>query len=99
METTIPAARRLADIRADFPFLSAHPDRVYLDSAATAQRPEAVIEAESAFVRESYAAVHRGSSIATGTATVAFVPSNVAPRPSRVVISPAADCLAAACTM
>ncbi len=72
MDTTLPAAQRLADIRTDFPFLSAHPDRAYLDSAATSQRPEAVIDAETAFIRESYAAVHRGSSIATGTATTAF---------------------------
>ncbi len=72
MSTTIPAAGRLADIRAAFPFLAGHPDRVYLDSAATSQRPESVIEAESSFIRESYAAVHRGSSVATGTATTAF---------------------------
>ncbi|GAA1943102.1 SufS family cysteine desulfurase [Microbacterium deminutum] len=72
MDTTIQAARRVGDIRADFPLLSAHPDRVYLDSAATSQRPEAVIAAETAFVRESYAAVHRGSSVATGEATIAF---------------------------
>ena len=72
MDTTIPATRRLADIRSGFPFLRAHPDRVYLDSAATSQRPEAVIEAETTFIREAYAAVHRGSSIATGAATTAF---------------------------
>lgn len=72
MDTTIPADGRLADVRTDFPFLKAHPDRVYLDSAATSQRPEAVIQAEVTFVREAYAAVHRGSSIATGEATTAF---------------------------
>jgi cysteine desulfurase/selenocysteine lyase len=72
MDTTLPAAQRLAAIRTDFPLLSAHPDRAYLDSAATSQRPEAVIDAETSFLRESYAAVHRGSSIATGTATTAF---------------------------
>jgi cysteine desulfurase/selenocysteine lyase len=72
MDTTLPAAQRLADVRTDFPLLSANPDRAYLDSAATSQRPGAVIDAEMSFVRESYAAVHRGSSIATGTATTAF---------------------------
>ncbi|GAA1981661.1 SufS family cysteine desulfurase [Microbacterium pumilum] len=72
MDTTIPAASPLVDIRAGFPLLSAHPERVYLDSAATSQRPQAVIDAETAFIRDSYAAVHRGSSIATGDATTAF---------------------------
>ena len=79
MDTTIPAAApratgagALAGVRADIPYLSGHPDRVYLDSAATAQRPASVIDAEAAFVRDAYAAVHRGSSIATGGATTAF---------------------------
>ncbi|TQK18531.1 cysteine desulfurase [Microbacterium sp. SLBN-154] len=59
-------------VRDDFPFLAAHPDRAYLDSAATSQRPRQVIDAEAAFVTADYAAVHRGSSMATGAATQAF---------------------------
>ncbi|WJL94647.1 SufS family cysteine desulfurase [Microbacterium sp. ET2] len=59
-------------VRDDFPFLAAHPDRAYLDSAATSQRPRQVIDAEAAFVATDYAAVHRGSSMATGAATLAF---------------------------
>lgn len=58
--------------RADFPHFSAHPDAVYLDSGATSQRPASVIDAESAFARTDYAAVHRGSSVAVGEATWAF---------------------------
>lgn len=58
--------------RGDFPFFQAHPDAVYLDSGATSQRPASVIERETAFVRSDYAAVHRGSSAATGEATWAF---------------------------
>ena len=61
-----------ASVRADFPFFSAHPDVVYLDTGATSQRPTQVIEAEADFVRHDYAAVHRGSSMATGEATWAF---------------------------
>lgn len=61
-----------ARVRDDFPFLAAHPDRAYLDSAATSQRPRQVIDAEAAFVAADYAAVHRGSSMATGAATQAF---------------------------
>ncbi|ATE58666.1 aminotransferase class V-fold PLP-dependent enzyme [Thauera sinica] len=48
---------------ADFPILS-RPVRgrrlVYLDNAATTQKPEAVIEAERRFYRESNANIHRG---------------------------------------
>ena len=62
----------LPALRAATPYLRHHPDRVYLDSGATSQRPDAVIEAEDAFARTEYAAVHRGSSMATGEATWAF---------------------------
>ena len=61
-----------ASLRRDFPFFQAHPSTAYLDTGATSQRPEAVISAESAFVQRDYAAVHRGSSMATGEATWAF---------------------------
>ncbi len=58
--------------RADFPLLAAHPERIYLDSAATSQRPASVIAAERAFVENDYAAVHRGASEAVGRSTEAF---------------------------
>jgi cysteine desulfurase/selenocysteine lyase len=58
--------------RADFPLLAAHPERIYLDSAATSQRPASVIAAERAFVEHDYAAVHRGASEAVGRSTEAF---------------------------
>ena len=61
-----------ASVRDEYPYLRHNADRVYLDSAATAQRPEAVLRAEDAFARTEYAAVHRGSSMATGEATWAF---------------------------
>ena len=50
-------------IRGEFPILSRRiGDRplVYLDSAASAQKPEAVIEAMAGLMRHSYANVHRG---------------------------------------
>jgi cysteine desulfurase/selenocysteine lyase len=50
-------------IRQDFPILSRRFDGVplvYLDNAASAQKPNAVIEAMSAAMRGSYANVHRG---------------------------------------
>lgn len=52
-----------ASIRNDFPILGrpVHgKPLVYLDSAATSMKPEAVIEAEARFYRESYANVRRG---------------------------------------
>ncbi|MBA4248049.1 MAG: cysteine desulfurase [Microbacterium sp.] len=62
----------LASIRSQFPILgrevNGHP-LAYLDSAATAQKPSRVIEAESAFYRESNAAVHRGAHTLAGEAT------------------------------
>ncbi|MER7796049.1 SufS family cysteine desulfurase [Microbacterium sp. NPDC096154] len=58
--------------RERYPYLRHNAERVYLDSAATSQRPDAVLDAESAFARTEYAAVHRGSSMATGEATWGF---------------------------
>ncbi len=66
------ASLDVAAVRADFPFLAARPGLAYLDSAATAQRPGVVLDAEREFVVRDYAAVHRGSSTATGEATSAF---------------------------
>ncbi|HYJ61227.1 MAG TPA: aminotransferase class V-fold PLP-dependent enzyme, partial [Actinomycetota bacterium] len=53
----------VARIREDFPILTrsfAGRPLVYLDSAATAQKPEVVIEAEATFYREHNANAHRG---------------------------------------
>ncbi|WP_017348979.1 cysteine desulfurase SufS [Pantoea sp. A4] len=53
----------LERIRADFPILKREVNGqplAYLDSAASAQRPLAVIDAESHFYKHGYAAVHRG---------------------------------------
>lgn len=47
-------------IRADFPLLASHPEIAYLDSAATAQKPAAVIAAEKSFYEESNANPLRG---------------------------------------
>ncbi len=53
----------IAKVRADFPILSARMNGrplVYLDNAATAQKPLAVIERMDRFLRTEYANVHRG---------------------------------------
>jgi cysteine desulfurase/selenocysteine lyase len=57
------ATNPLVDVRAEFPVLGREfgGKRVaYLDSAATSQRPQPVIEAMDSFQRESYAPIHRG---------------------------------------
>lgn len=46
-------------MREDFPIFDTHPDLVYLDSAATAQKPRCVVDALMKFYTEDYATVHR----------------------------------------
>jgi cysteine desulfurase / selenocysteine lyase len=48
------------DIKKEFPIFTNHPDLVYLDSAATTQKPREVIEAERFFYENQNANVHRG---------------------------------------
>lgn len=59
-------------VRADFPVLGREVNGqplAYLDSAASAQRPEVVIDAEAEFYRHGYAAVHRGIHTLSAEAT------------------------------
>lgn len=70
MTTPLPLALR--DVRADFAFLARRAGQVYLDSAATSQPPHPVLDAQREFTELAYAAVHRGSSAATGSATASF---------------------------
>jgi len=70
------SATELAAVRADFPLLrrTARGGRplVYLDSAATSQKPEVVIDAELDFYTQRNAAVHRGAHMLAEEATDAF---------------------------
>ncbi|POU00221.1 cysteine desulfurase SufS [Escherichia sp. ESNIH1] len=62
----------VSDVRADFPVLSREVNGVplaYLDSAASAQKPNQVIDAEAEFYRHGYAAVHRGIHTLSAEAT------------------------------
>ncbi len=66
----------VAKIKADFPILgrtvrNSRP-LIYLDSAATSQKPESVLEAESNFYRHHNAAVHRGAHLLAEEATDAY---------------------------
>ncbi len=70
------SAAELAAVRADFPILgrttrSGRP-LVYLDSAATSQKPQCVIDAEQDFYEKRNAAVHRGAHQLAEEATEAY---------------------------
>lgn len=68
-------ATSIDSIRDQFPILArkvhGHP-LVYLDSAATAQKPQAVIDAESDFYRTINAGVHRGAHELAAESTEAY---------------------------
>ncbi|MFD7168853.1 aminotransferase class V-fold PLP-dependent enzyme [Streptomyces violascens] len=48
-------------LRAQFPIITAHPDLAYLDSAATAQKPQAVLDAVHTYLTTSNANAGRGT--------------------------------------
>ena len=66
----------LAAVRADFPLLArtlrGGQRLVYLDSGATSQKPDVVLDAEQDFYRQRNAAVHRGAHQLAEEATEAF---------------------------
>jgi cysteine desulfurase / selenocysteine lyase len=69
------AALDVARIRADFPLLSREVHGrplAYLDNAATAQKPEVVIETMDRYYREYNANVHRGVHTLSEEATAAY---------------------------
>jgi cysteine desulfurase/selenocysteine lyase len=47
------------DFKKDFPLLTNHPDTIYLDSAATTQKPSYVIEGVTHYLEHDYANIHR----------------------------------------
>ena len=86
----LAASTRPLDWRSDFPAI---PEGwAYLDSAATAQKPKAVIEAITRGYAETYATVHRGVYQRSADMTLAFEASRVrvarflnAARPEEIV--------------
>ena len=68
MTTQAPAHRTLEELRpwheelrAQFPILTAHPGQAYLDSAATSQKPEAVLDAVREYLTTANANAGRGT--------------------------------------
>ena len=64
-----PSRLREGNYKADFPGLK---DWHYLDTAATAQKPQAVIDAMSRALGEDYATVHRGVYARSANMTLAY---------------------------
>lgn len=58
--------------REDFPLLRNRPELVYLDSAATTQKPQVVIDAMVSFYEHEYASVHRGIYDLSAAATARY---------------------------
>ncbi len=72
--TTLPAFD-VAGVRAQFPILKREAygkPLVYLDNAASAQKPQAVIDAMAGAMRHSYANVHRGLHVLSNETTAAY---------------------------
>src|SRR6266851_9034053 len=73
--STIHAPGPLARLRTDFPILSRRVNGkrlVYLDSAATAQKPQAVLDALDEYYTQHNANVHRGVYTLAEEATAAY---------------------------
>lgn len=104
-DTVRPSGSRLTDaelaaVRADFPLLArtvrGGRPLVYLDSAATSQKPQVVLDAEVDFYEQRNAAVHRGAHQLAEEATEAFeqaresVAAFVGADPGEIVWAPGA---------
>ncbi|MDE3215364.1 MAG: cysteine desulfurase [Gemmatimonadota bacterium] len=61
LKAVAQAQAALASRRADFPLLVKFPELHYLDSAATAQKPAAVLDAMREYYETDYANPHRGA--------------------------------------
>lgn len=75
MTTTVAAQYDVAAVRRDFPLLAPEVHGrpfVYLDSANTTQKPEAVIRASDRFYRETNANIHRSTYRLSEAATAAY---------------------------
>ncbi len=70
MSITHATAPAMLDLKADFPGLAG--DWAYLDTAATAQKPQAVIDAIARCYGPDYATVHRGVYERSATMTLRF---------------------------
>jgi len=95
---TNPASLNVSSIRADFPILSREVrpgvPLVYLDSTATSQKPNSVIESMDMFYRQSNANIHRGIHVLAEESTAIYESAREriaafigAPRASHVIFT------------
>ncbi len=87
----------VSDIRRQFPIFNQKIDGydlIYLDSAATSQKPQAVLDRMEKFYREENANVHRGMHVLAERATVAYENARVtvqkfinAARPEEIIFT------------
>src|SRR5689334_7801202 len=59
-------------VKKDFPIFRHHPELVFLDNAATTQKPQVVIDAEKEFYETTYANIHRATYAVAVQATTLF---------------------------
>ena len=72
MNANVSEGRQPAGIRPDFPVFDAHPRLVYLDSAATTQKPRQVLDAVRDYYENDNANVHRAAHRLATQATLRF---------------------------
>jgi len=72
VSTKAPQGKQPDEIRNDFPIFTAHPQLVYLDSAATTQKPRHVLDAIRDYYERNNANVHRAAHRLATEATVQF---------------------------
>jgi len=72
LRTAPTAAFDARRIRRDFPIFERNPGLVFLDTAASAQKPAAVIDGVAEFYRTDYANVHRGVYRLSATSTARY---------------------------
>ncbi len=80
MAHPVPGAYDVAALRRDFPILERKVHGcplVYLDNAASAQKPNAVLDAMNALMTREYANVHRGVHFLSAAATDAYESARV----------------------
>ena len=72
MNTATDQGKQPAELRSDFPLFANHPQLVYLDSAATTQKPRQVLDALRDYYEFENANVHRAAHNLATQATVRF---------------------------
>lgn len=79
-------------IRSSFPIFGKHPELIYLDNAATSQKPQVVIDTLNTFYTSENATIHRGLYPLSSTATRRY--EEVRKKVSNLIGSPSPNSIA-----